>query len=196
MGTGGWRFGAGRPGWRNKIEHCLRLDVRQRALVGLLSPYRWTSWRWTWDSSGEESVSVGIRGGEEAITLEYERKGKHVSFPIRLAYTPCNYGGSRPWFICPDCWRRRAVLAYGGGGWYCRHCLNLAYTSEAEGAMGRLWRKQLKIEKILGPDGERPKGMHVRTYERLWGRIEAIEERKDEELIASVLPYLGLINRI
>lgn len=195
MGTGGWRLGAGRPGWRRKLEHCLVLDVRRLARVGLLFPHRWTSWRWKWDSSGEESGSVGIRGGKEAITLEYQQKGDPVSFPIRLTYTPCNFGGSRPWFICPACWRRRAVLAYGGGGWYCRCCLKLAYTSEAEDAMGRLWRKQRKIEKRLGPDGERPKRMHWRTYERIWEQIEEIEGLKDEVLISSLLPYLDSLGK-
>lgn len=193
MGSGGSRFGAGRPGWRPKIEQCLRLDVRQLARKGLLRPGNWSAWRW-WNSyTRDETGSVSILAERGRIDLRYQRGDQPVISPIRLTYTPCHYGGSRPWFICPNCWRRCGVIAFGRGGWACRECLHLAYSCEAEDAMGRLWRKQGKLEARLGPDGERPKGMHWRTYERLWDRIEEIEARKDEVLFASVLPYLALM---
>src|SRR5215469_2758284 len=38
MGTGGSRFGSGRPGWRRKCEHLLALDVRVLARRGRLTP--------------------------------------------------------------------------------------------------------------------------------------------------------------
>jgi hypothetical protein len=38
MGTGGSRYGAGRPGYKGKAEACMRLDVRMWARRGTLTP--------------------------------------------------------------------------------------------------------------------------------------------------------------
>jgi hypothetical protein len=44
----------------------------------------------------------------------------------------------------------------------------------------RCRRQQRKIEAKLTEEGERPKGMHRRTFERLCQKWDAIEKRKDE----------------
>jgi hypothetical protein len=56
----------------------------------------------------------------------------------------------------------------------------LAYASEAESPIDRCWRQQRKIEAKLTEEGDRPKGMRMRTFERLCANWEAIENRKDE----------------
>ena len=46
-----------------------------------------------------------------------------VQEPISLEWTACNFGGERPWFVCPGagCGRRVALL-YGPGRYFlCRH---------------------------------------------------------------------------
>jgi hypothetical protein len=86
------------------------------------------------------------------------------------------------WFGCPWCGRRCAII-YGvsGDGYFgCRRCLRLGYSSEAESPMDRLWRQQRKLEDRLGDNYRRPKWMRMRTYERIWAKIDEIEERKDE----------------
>lgn len=45
--------------------------------------------------------------------------------------------------------------------------------------MGRAWRKQAKIERRLGEDWRRPKGVHHRTHERLLEQIAECEEKRD-----------------
>ncbi len=101
---------------------------------------------------------------------------------IWLAWTHCNYGGHRPWFICPGqgCGRRVAVLYGGRGVFACRHCYRLAYESQREQPHYRRLRRAQVIRMKLGGSGSmaepfpvKPKGMHWRTYERL--RLE--EER-------------------
>jgi len=42
---------------------------------------------------------------------------------IRVSWTGCNYGGTRPWMHCPHCQRRIARLFKGMGGYFCRACL-------------------------------------------------------------------------
>jgi hypothetical protein len=59
MGTGGSRYGAGRPGWRRKCEHYLRFDVRNLHRVTRLRPGR-LGWQWTRD--GEQIAISGDRG--------------------------------------------------------------------------------------------------------------------------------------
>jgi hypothetical protein len=57
--------------------------------------------------------------------------------------------------------------------------MRLSYASEADDAMGRLWRKQRKLEAKLGEDYQKPKGMRPRTYEHICAQIDEVEVRKD-----------------
>jgi hypothetical protein len=73
----------------------------------------------------------GIKPGSE-MTINYEWRGEELSQKIFLDWTPCKFGGQRPWFICGNCGTRVAVL-YGAGKYFaCRHCLNLTYRSSQE----------------------------------------------------------------
>ena len=55
----------------------------------------------------------------------------------------------------------------------------MAYASEAEAPIDRLWRKQSKLEAKLTGDGDKPTRMHQRTFDRLCKRIGDIEEQRD-----------------
>ena len=69
MGTGGSRFGAGRPGWRRKCERLLRLDVRVLARRRLLAPEMYFSWAW---SRGEDPAgNISIQTGADNVRLGY-----------------------------------------------------------------------------------------------------------------------------
>lgn len=70
----------------------------------------------------------GIKPGSW-ITVNYEWRGEQVTQEVSFDWTPCNYGGHRPWLICMNCGRRVAVLYLGGKYFACRHCYNLTYTS-------------------------------------------------------------------
>src|SRR5262249_18534912 len=63
---------------------------------------------------------------------------------IKLTWTPCHLGGSRPWFVCPDCGRRCGVLYYTNflrDHLACRRCLRLIYASTREKPFDRLIRR-------------------------------------------------------
>jgi hypothetical protein len=105
-----------------------------------------------------------------------------------LTWTPCRYGGQRPWFIYPGvvngrvCGRRVAIL-YGAGRYFlCRHCYDLTYESQREDLPTRLISKAQKIRQRLGgtaslvdPFPQKPKGMHWRTYSWLYGKVRTVE---------------------
>lgn len=196
MGRGGSRYRAGRSGWRRKCEHLLRLDVRVLARRGCLTPPQWFSWRWSRD--GEPCGSISLRVVDDHVQFTYTRtprdsEPKTFDYPVWLDRTPCPYGGSRPWVRCPRCHWRSAVL-YGlasDGRFGCRRCMRLAYASEGESPLDRLWRKQRKLENRLGDSGERPKRMRLRTYERICAKIDDIEEAKDAAFCLRAMRLLG-----
>lgn len=208
MGTGGMRFGAGRPAWKRKAEQSMAFDVRQVAKKGLLRPGAF-SWHWS-SNYGERVGSVGVRVADDTrqLTLTYQwtpynSEPRNVECSLWIAHTPCNYGGTRPWFRCPSCGRRCGVVYYGapGGRFACRHCVRVTYLSQCEDETGRLWRRQRKVErKLAGGAGEwngwqKPKGMHQQTFDRLRGQIWELELRRDEVFeiqAASLLRRLGV----
>jgi hypothetical protein len=196
MGTGGSRYGAGRPGWRRKCEQSLPLDIRKLHRHGRLAPVQSFGWQWTRDD--EPCGNITITTCEHRLELRYtwtptRGSPQHKCYDVPLERARCRFGGWRIWFRCPWCNRRCAVL-YGlsGDGYFaCRLCLKLAYASEAEDKSGRLWRKQSKLEAKLREDGGRSKGMRARTYERYLARIDAVEEERDREFFLSASRFFG-----
>ena len=195
MGTGGSRYGAGRPGWRRKCEQKNWLDIRQLHRRGRLTAGQYYSWSW---SRGDEPAgSISIRTAHDYLQLiyswtPYNSDPQSMDYQVWIERTPCNYGGTRPWFRCPRCQRQCAVI-YGvasDGHFGCRHCMRLAYSSEAEGSLDRLWRKQRKLERHLIEGEITPKGMHSRTYERIIDRINCVEEQKDVCFFAQLAPFM------
>lgn len=181
--------------------------MRQVAKKGLLRPGAF-SWHWS-NNYGEMVGSVGVivAGDADRVTLSYQwtpynSDPRNVECLLRVDHTPCNYGGSRPWLLCPSCGRRCAVVYFGapGGRYACRHCVRVSYLSQCDDETGRLWRKQRKIErKLAGGAGEwngwqKPKGMHQQTFHRLRGQRWELEVRKDELFViqaARLLRRLG-----
>lgn len=93
--------------------------------------------------------------------------------PIRLDWIPCPGGWFRPWFVCPRCGRRCALL-YLSSLPACRHRYGLVYPSRRKPADDRAIRRAERIRARLGwkpdianPGSGKPKFMHWRTYERL-----------------------------
>jgi hypothetical protein len=137
-----------------------------------------------WSRAGRQTDSIGgVAQDDDRATFFYRHtRGlgddwEDVKETVALEWTPCNFGGERPWFICPgaDCGRRVALL-YGPGKYFlCRHCYVLRYESQREDKTNRALRRAQKIRKrlegsanMMEPFPERPKGMHWSTYERLW----------------------------
>jgi hypothetical protein len=141
--------------------------------------------RWSRADRVTGSIRGAVEGNgrpERVIFLYRHRNGpggewQDVREPVPLAWTACNFGGERPWFVCPGarCGRRVAIL-YGPGRYFlCRHCYDLVYESQRANGMYRALHKAQAIRERLGasanmmePFPDKPKGMHWRTYEQLW----------------------------
>lgn len=111
--------------------------------------------------------------GEGHVTLGYNVDGMHVvTEAVALDRTPCYYGGSRPWFMCPGCDRRCATLYLTGERFRCRLCADLTYVSRQSAAWVRRMRRYDRLRQRLSVvDGQwpppKPTGMHWTTWLRL-----------------------------
>ncbi len=175
MGSGRhWHYGA-----KDTTSDYRSIDVRRWQRDGLLAPNQ--AFGWNWLRNGETVASIRAHTKPGRVILNYRHKSggnewEDESYPVRLDWTACNFGGERPWFICPaqGCGRRVAIL-YGGGIFACRHCYQLAYPSQRETPDDRAARRADKIRErldweqgILNPKGwKKPKGMHWDTFDRL-----------------------------
>ena len=172
---------------KTTTEECHSLDVRDLYREGMLKPG--CRFRSSWSRAGKEVASIRGFVYQDRVVLSYRhRRGlggewEDVKEPVSLEWTPCNFGGERPWFLCPGagCGRKVAVL-YGPGKYFlCRYCYDLRYESQREDKKDRALRRAQKISMRLGgsadmlePFPERPKGMHHDTYMRLfWEHHEA-----------------------
>ncbi|MBN9287584.1 MAG: hypothetical protein BGO43_04140 [Gammaproteobacteria bacterium 39-13] len=169
--------------WDKKdvTEDYHSIDIRIWHRKKLLMPNNSFSWQWT--RNGEVTSSIGVKVEVNKVYLNY-RKRTHgedwtdKNYPVYITWTSCNYGNKRPWFFCPaqNCGRRVAIL-YSGNIYACRHCYRLAYGCQRESFPFRASRQADKIRDKLGWEpgclngcGPKPKGMHKKTFKRLFNR--------------------------
>ena len=136
-------YGSGRSGWHRKAEDMLRLSVHSVHRHGVLKPGAACLWQWTWNTG--DTSSIGLRCLKDALRLDFKVRTcgedwRDVVQVVDIEHTPCHYGGTRPWFRCPRCGRRVAVL-YGGSAFYCRTCHGLTYRSQTETISDRCFRR-------------------------------------------------------
>jgi hypothetical protein len=177
-----------RSGTKHTVEGHKGLDVNELNRMGCLRPGRVFSVSWL--RRDELSGSIGLRTEEGRVILVYRVQisggaWEDVEEPVQLTWTPCNYGGRRPWFICPGvvagryCGRRVGKLYAGGKYFLCRHCYDLTYQTRREDRAGRFMLKAHNIQRRLGGEGgyaygfpKKPKGMHWKTYQRWCDKYE------------------------
>ena len=174
------------------VESYLRIDVRGWQREGLLESNRRFSHCWRKNEAAADfTVNAEVRE-DLVVELTYEiwrpdlPKGprwESIQERIGLSYTPCNYGGQRPWFACPTpgCGRRVAILYLDGLYFLCRSCLALTYASQR---MNRPQRASHRIEKIrtrlmglMKSLPEKPARMRWATYQRLI--VKAVQAERE-----------------
>ena len=115
---GGYGSGRRRIEVKQTTSEYLQLDVRAMNRQGALKPGRF--FQWAWSRNGQVVASLPVLADHDRLVLETtgssgaapSEKGEYA---VAIQWTPCHYGGSRPWFICPakDCGRRVAILYSG-----------------------------------------------------------------------------------
>ena len=167
FGSGNWfRFSS-----KHLVEKYLELDVRFLNKKGGLDNCRSCICNW------RDGSNIIIETSPEVIKLSYATtingQRQNVNYRVPLSWTMCNYGGKRPWFICPGegCGRRVAKLYLRKGYFLCRHCHDLTYSSQRKTKESRQLSKAGRIYRKLGINfnggpyvASKPKGMHFKTY--------------------------------
>ena len=95
------------------------LDVRRLKREGLIAP-------------GQEQVALTVSFRKRRGSTGPGPERVDAEMRLRLAWTPCNLGGFRPWFICPGkgCGRRVALLYGPTPPLLCRQCRGFYYASQ------------------------------------------------------------------
>ena len=196
----GGRGSGRRPGYAGKdtTEDSMPLDIRRLARAGALAPGRSCNWQWTVNDRVQSSIRIEAEVWQ--VTLVYnhtprDRPAVAIRQIVALETTPCTLGGVRPWFRCPACARRVAVI-YGVARLFaCRRCKGLAYASQAEAQDDRALRSADRIRKKLGwipgvahGHGSKPGGMHWLTFCRLCTRHDSLVQVS----LAGTVKKLGL----
>lgn len=143
MEKGGWRIGAGRPGYRVKAEDSVTLDIRwlKRNNVLISGDIRTV----TWHLHRKQIISQQIQAKDNGIVVA---NGSQTQW-IRLTKTPCQLGGNRDWFLCPSCDKRMAILYQRSNRFACRHCQQISYQSQSLSPDDRLAQQFHKKESAL-----------------------------------------------
>lgn len=174
-----------------------RLDIRELYKGGFLDGGARGSI--TWFRYGREAGSIGTYSDPCAFTLRLEYEFGIPPVPIRelvkLTFRACHFGGDRPWFLCPTCGRRCAVL-WGRGRFLCRLCQRVAYASQNESASSRAIRRVHEIRRKLEVEAgvpilaiRRPRYMRFDRYRALV--LELVQhEAARSAAIADLSDYL------
>lgn len=165
-----WPTGKLRP-----VEQTSAIDASELAWFGVLdgrldfSAPPWTHWiereidlwerQQSWEALRPVRGSVHIDGPAH-VRLELQftihgrerepQEGRDWRAALRLAATPCPFGGRRWWFLCPTCDQRRARLYRRPGRfWECRVCAGMTYESRQSKSWRRFargsWRAWLRM---------------------------------------------------
>lgn len=201
-------YGSGRTSYRQKADHYRSLDVNKMHKAGALKPNALGGWQWTQDGEQIASINYGMSGA--GLVLNYrvrqnEADWESVIETVGLTYEKCHHGGERPYFRCPGlingvaCHRRVVKLYLGGKYFLCRHCYNLAYTSQSEERYDRMLRRANKLRMALGGQpgtanwiARKPKGMWHRTYQRKVNEINWCEYHANLQFISK---YRNVLSR-
>ena len=192
---GGW--GSGRHSGRPTVEDGLTIDVARMVREGWIGEGRANPGELHWSRRGERFATIGYRADlidpeAASLALRYTwtphgGEPRSVEQHIALTSTSPNYGGRRWWFVCPFSGRRvgKLHLPPGGGKFASREAWRLSYRSQRDAHRDRPFEKLFRLQRKLGgPEGwdgwlTRPKGMHLRTFDRHFDRYLALSRECD-----------------
>lgn len=162
---------------RSSIEDRQRIGVKQMHDGGVLQEGVRATFSWSKRDGTECGMGLAYRDDNLVMHYQLIRESKEpepVVIILPVEWTPCFYGGHRPWFHCPDC-KRRCLFVYAHFTRYtCRRCVGLPYHSQGSTSFDRAAERANRIRERLGWEGGflngmsiRPKGMHRKRFVRL-----------------------------
>lgn len=195
-------MGSGRHPYANTpaVEEAPALDIRTITPALTAPPMALFI---TWTNGNRMYCSVHTDHLDLSYTVGHGDQARPYAYAVDIDRTPCHYGGSRPWFICPGCGRRRRLLHLHDYVFKCRTCHRLTYRtsrSSGRGAMAQANKHALRYQKLFARidhdhrrvhpgRGERPiprRYMHTTTAARLRFALDTAALRWHE----TIMPYM------
>jgi hypothetical protein len=179
---------------KERTSDVIATDIRAWQRDGLLGAGTVFDCRWSQDGSSIGQMRVRVGPQNATVRYNYCRVDGSVlycNYTIRLSWTPCHFGGNRPWFLCPVCGHRAALL-YGADEFFkCRRCHKLAYASQRMRADDRALQRAQAIRVKLGgspsivePFPSKPKWMRWKTYRGIECEARSAESRSLRKISA------------
>lgn len=171
------------------VEESCDLTIFQLRGFGMLESGRHTATVVTWvqKHTGKESqVRVDVNMIDEPYArIKYaisdgEGNTSPYDSQIQLVTSPCNLGGVRYWFECPECGKRVGglYLVLGRTHFQCRLCNNLAYNSRNRCKIEAWGHTSRHIEKLRSEIKRRTwRGMptrQARQLYKLYGKMDVL----------------------
>ncbi len=127
---------------------------------------------------------------KEIFISSHIKNSKHTQV-VKINRTPCTFGGSRPWFLCPVCKKQRVFIYYKDRRWACRVCSNLCYRVQQLNARKRhrYMVEQIQSKKLGGTASgglalKRPFRMRVDTYIKILNELSWHQRQSFKHLAA------------
>lgn len=185
------------------IEQHRRIDSREMQKQGILQDGCRGTYCWWNSETGEKTGSIGYSTSQHALTLDYKAGDTPYHYHIVLDRTPCHYGGTRTWFICPavGCGKRVAKLYLSGGIFACRDCQQLNYASQQASKADLPLMRMHKVRDQLGwpyayvtplQRVMKPKRMHYST----WRKLVALQDQHEQQFCAGWAKRFNRLNRM
>lgn len=194
----------GRRKEKNTLEHYRDLPIGVLNRAGALTADR--SSVHTWWRGRKLVASIGIFNvSRDLVRLNYQsqyRDGETIQqdYSVPITWTPCHMGGERPWFSCPDCCRRAAILYLlpVTGRFTCRLCAGLNYASQQQSRANTLIDRAHKLRTLLGCSGglfrpplhELDKPRHMR-WPKFWETLHQLNNL-EQQVVAELSAGLNL----
>ena len=194
------------------VESTRSIDVMRLRRAGFLVGWRRAGWQWSY--SDGSSANIDIEDGRDGIVLRYKHRSysqdwQSVVQRVPIRWTPCRFGGARPWFICDVAANgvycgRRVTKLYGAGRLFaCRHCHQLGYALQRGDAMDQAHHRLARLHRKLGADYDdpdmppppKPKWMRWKTYSRVATQILDGQERLETVFTLGAQRILASIDK-
>jgi hypothetical protein len=136
-----------------------------------------------WNHNGEVVAGITIGYAGPLLNTSYRVRDdsgawRTMKDRIGVQWKPCNFGGVRPYFVCPGLWtsicgRHVTHLYEAGFQFRCKDCHGLTYASRRASSDQRIPHPLCFVEKVVWVNGssviipKRPQGMWRKTYKRL-----------------------------
>lgn len=179
-------FGSGRRGGGStqKVDDLRCLDINKLIKLSIIKDGCLMSNGVMWtNKQGEKQSSLNLmcdtlNEDNRHIHLKYNVIDTQETFDYRIDLTATKqpFGNYRLWFVCP--YKRirtsKLYLPYGGNKYASRQAYDLKHTCQSEDYKDRAIRKKWKAWDKLGDGNDyslsRPKGMHHKTYDKLFNK--------------------------